>query len=62
VAIGAVLTTVATVLIECGLPGFRKKPGPLDHHIALDHILVSVKCDEGASTAWASQAIETARG
>jgi len=61
VAIGAVLTTVATVLIECGLPSFRKKPGPLDHHIALDHILVSVKCDEGASTAWAANAIETAR-
>jgi hypothetical protein len=62
VAIGAVLTTVATVLIECGLPALRKKPGPLDHHIALDHILVSVKQDEGASTAWAANAIETARG
>jgi hypothetical protein len=61
VAIGAVLTTVATVLLECGLPAFRKTPGPLDHHIALDHVLVSVKCDEGASTAWAAQAIETAR-
>lgn len=60
-AIGAVLTTVATVLYECGLPGWRKKPGPLDHHIALDHVLVSVKCDEGASTAWAAKAIETAR-
>jgi hypothetical protein len=62
VAIGAVLTTVATVLIECGLPAFRRKPGPLDHHIALDHVLVSVKQDESASTAWAAQAIETARG
>ena len=61
VAIGAVLTTVATVLFECGLPGL-KKPGPLDHHLALDHVLVSVKCDEGASTAWAAKAIETARG
>jgi hypothetical protein len=61
VAIGAVLTTVATVLIECGLPAFRKKAGPLDHHIALDHVLVSVKQAEGASTAWAAQAIETAR-
>jgi len=61
IAIGAVLTTVATVLIECGLPAFRKKPGPLDHHIALDHVLVSVKQDEGASAAWAAQAIETAR-
>ena len=62
VAIGAVLTTVATVLLECGLPAFRRKPGPLDHHIALDHVLVSVKQDEGASTAWAATAIETARG
>jgi hypothetical protein len=60
VAIGAVLTTVATVLLECGLPGL-KKPGPLDHHLALDHVLVSVKCDEGASTAWTAKAIETAR-
>ncbi|MGE0159471.1 MAG: quinol:electron acceptor oxidoreductase subunit ActD [Gemmatimonadales bacterium] len=62
VAIGAVLTTVATVLVECGLPAWRKKPGPLDHHIALDHVLVSVRCDESASTAWTAQAIETARG
>jgi hypothetical protein len=61
VAIGAVLTTVATVLIECGLPALRKKPGPLDHHIALDHVLVSVEQDESASTAWAANAIETAR-
>jgi hypothetical protein len=62
VAIGAVLTTVATVLFECGLPAWRRKLGPLDHHIALDHVLVSVKQDEGASTAWAANAIETARG
>jgi hypothetical protein len=61
VANGAVLTTVATVLLECRPPS-SKKPGPLDHHIALDHVLVSVKCDEGASTAWAANAIETARG
>ncbi len=62
VAIGAILTTVATVLFECGLPGWLKKPGPLDHHLALDHVLVSVECDESASTAWAAKAIETARG
>jgi hypothetical protein len=62
VAIGAVVATVATVLFECGLPGWLEKPGPLDHHLALDHVLVSVRCDEGASTAWAAQAIETARG
>jgi hypothetical protein len=62
VAIGAVLATVATVLFECGLPGWLKKPGPLDHHLAFDHVLVSVKCDESASTAWTAHAIETARG
>jgi hypothetical protein len=62
VAIGAVLTTVATVLFECGLPGWLKQPGPLDHHLAHDHVLVSVKCDETASTAWTAHAVETARG
>jgi len=61
VAIGAILCTVATVLYECGLPGFRSKAGPLDHHLADDHVLVTVKCDESASTAWASGALETAR-
>jgi hypothetical protein len=61
IAIGAVLTTVATMLYECGLPALRKKAGPLDHHIASDHILVTVECDESASTAWAARAIETAR-
>jgi hypothetical protein len=60
-AIGAVITTVATMLYECGLPSFFSKPGPLDHHIADDHILVTVKCDEGASAAWAARALETAR-
>jgi hypothetical protein len=61
VAIGAVIATVATMLFEAGLPS-RKAPGPLDHHIALDHVLVSVKCDEGTSTAWTANALETARG
>jgi hypothetical protein len=60
-AIGAVITTVATMLYECGLPSFFKKAGPLDHHIASDHILVTVTCDEGASSAWTAKALETAR-
>jgi len=60
VAIGAILTTVATMLFECRLPAFGKA-GPLDHHIADDHVLVTVTCDEGASTAWTAKAIETAR-
>lgn len=60
VAIGAIIATVATVLYEAALPGL-KGPGPLDHHIALDHVLVTVKCDDGASTAWTANALETAR-
>jgi hypothetical protein len=60
-AIGAIIATVATMLYECGLPSLFSKAGPLDHHIADDHILVTVRCDEGASTAWAARAIETAR-
>lgn len=60
VAIGAIVATVATVLLESRLPSNRG-PGPLDHHLALDHILVTVRCDEGASTAWTANALETAR-
>jgi len=60
VAIGAILSTVATVLYECGLPR-RWRPGPLDHHLADDHVLVTVRCTEDASTAWTSRAIETMR-
>ena len=60
VAIGAILFTVGTVLYECGLPRV-KAPGPLDEHLAEDHILVSARCEEGASEAWAARALETAR-
>jgi len=62
VAIGAILCTVATVLYECGLPGlWSAGTGPLDHHLADDHVLVSVACDESASTEWAAKALETVR-
>lgn len=62
IAIGAIIFTVATVLYECGLPGlWSTGTGPLDHHLADDHVLVTVKCDEGASTDWAAKALETAR-
>jgi hypothetical protein len=62
IAIGAIIFTVATVLYECGLPAlFRSRQGPLDHHLADDHVLLSVRCDEGASKAWAAGALETAR-
>jgi len=60
VAIGAILSAVATVLYECGLPA-RWRQGPLDHYLADDYILVAVRCTEEASTAWTSQAIETVR-
>jgi hypothetical protein len=63
VAIGAIICTVATVLFECGLPGlWSAGTGPLDHHLADDHVLVSVKCEEGASTSWTASALETSRG
>ena len=62
IAIGAILFTVGTVLYECGLPGlWSAGTGPLDHHLADDHVLVTVKCDETASMDWASKALETAR-
>lgn len=62
IAIGAILCTVGTVLYECGLPGlWSAGTGPLDHHLADDHVLVSVKCDESASTEWAAKALATAR-
>lgn len=63
VAIGAIVCTVLTVLYECGLPGlWSAGTGPLDHHLADDHVLVSVKCDESAPTSWTTGALETARG
>ena len=60
-AIGAILMTVGTVLFECGLPGLRSVAGPLDHHLADDHVLITVQCGEDASTVWADGALETAR-
>jgi len=61
VAIGAIACTVATVLRECGLPS-RRRHGPLDWHLAEDHVLVSVRCTEDASQEWASRALEVRRG
>jgi hypothetical protein len=62
IAIGAILCTVATVLYECGLPGFRSAgAGPLDHHLADDCVLVTVRCTDDASLDWAEKAAETAR-
>jgi hypothetical protein len=62
VAIGAIICTVATVLYECGLPGrWSARSGPLDHHLADDHVLVTVRCDESAPSAWTAGALEIAR-
>jgi hypothetical protein len=62
VALGAIIFTVGTVLYECGLPGLWSiGTGPLDHHLADDHVLVTVKCEEGAPMEWAAKALETAR-
>jgi hypothetical protein len=61
VAIGALLCTVATVLYECGLPSLKRR-GPLDHYLAVDGVLVTVRCAEDASTTWTAKAIETVRG
>lgn len=47
VAIGAILCTVGTLVYERGLPGFRKEIGWLDHHLADDHVLVSVRVTRG---------------
>ena len=60
VAIGAILCTVGTVLYECGLPRL-KGLGPLDQHLAEDHVLVSVECEEGVPEAWTANALETER-
>ena len=62
VAIGAILCTVATVLYECGLPGlWSAGTGPLDHHLADDHVLVTRQVRRRCVTAWAEAALETAR-
>lgn len=58
VAMGAILCTVAGVLYECGLPSSKGR-GPLDHYLADDCVLVSVRCSEDASTGWAAGALET---
>ena len=60
IAIGAILCTVGTVFYECRLPSLRG-PGPLDPHLAADHVLVAVRSDEEASQAWAAKALETQR-
>ena len=57
-AIGAILCTVLTVLVECGLPGFRRGPGPLDAYVAAGHVLVTASAPSGA---WTDGALATAR-
>jgi len=59
IALGAILTTVATVLYECGLPLFRMKSGPLDHYLAEGQIIIAafMKADEHSD--WTSKAVAT---
>ena len=42
-ALGAILATVAGVLLEGRLPRLRHRVGPLDHHVAEGEILVSIR-------------------
>jgi hypothetical protein len=59
-AIGAILCTVATVLIEGGLLRFRgTTPRPIDGYLAAGNIIVSVRSDDGATGDWTAQALAT---
>jgi hypothetical protein len=56
-AIGAILCTVITVLVECGLPSLRRGAGPLDAYIAAGHVLVAARAPAGS---WTTGAVATA--
>ena len=60
-ATGAILTTVATVLYECGLPRLRTKSGPLDQYLSTGHIVVAACIGDGEFPEWVSKAIATER-
>lgn len=59
VAIGAILFTVATVLFECGLPGYGHRTGPFDGHLAVGRIVVSVGGAQPALGDWTAGALAT---
>ena len=59
VALGAVLFSVATVLVECDMPRLRWKSDPFDHHIAAGRIVVAVDTTEDAINDWAADAMAT---
>ncbi|HIF57707.1 MAG: quinol:electron acceptor oxidoreductase subunit ActD [bacterium] len=61
IAIGAILTTVATVLYECGLPFFRMKSGPLDHYLAEGQIVIAAFMRADEYSDWTSKAVATKR-
>ena len=44
IALGAILATVAAVLLEGRLLRSSPKPGPFDHHLAEGKILLSISC------------------
>ncbi|MSR23083.1 MAG: DUF3341 domain-containing protein [Gemmatimonadetes bacterium] len=59
VAMGAVLSVVATVLIEGGLLRLRGRPGPFDRQLADGGIVVSVRSRAVPPAGWASNAVAT---
>ena len=59
-AIGAILFTVATVMLEGGLPRFRAVSGPLDAYVAAGQIVITVRDGVAPPAGWAEGAVETA--
>ncbi len=56
-AIGCILLTVATVLLECRLPRLRWESGPFDAELAAGQIVVAVRGDP--SPEWTASAVAT---
>ena len=59
-ALGAILFTVATVLIECGLPRLFWSPDPFDEQLAEGKIVITVRGAADASREWVSAALASA--
>ena len=59
IAIGAILFTVATVFLECGMPNLRWRVEPFDRQLAEGKIVVAVQQVSETSTEWARTAAAT---
>ena len=59
VALGAILVTVATVLVEGGLPAIRAVPEPFSDQVAAGGVVVAVRAAEGRPSTWAAEAVAT---